>query len=80
MGAGPGGDPAWRAALAWRVCRPNLRHRLNSCRGPYARGCVCSPLEEGLRCRDLACVIGEIARQSPKRCPSTASRRLTLTA
>jgi protein ImuA len=36
-------------------------------------------LEEGLRCRDLACVIGEIAG-NPKALDFTASRRLTLAA
>jgi len=36
-------------------------------------------LEEGLRCRDLACVIGEISG-NPKALDFTASRRLTLTA
>ncbi len=36
-------------------------------------------LEEGVRCRDLACVIGEIAG-NPKALDFTASRRLTLTA
>jgi len=36
-------------------------------------------LEEGLRCRDLACVIGEIAG-NPKALSFTASRRLSLTA
>jgi len=48
---------------------------------------VCAPkpedalfaLEEGLRCRDLACVIGEIAG-NPKALDFTASRRLTLAA
>ncbi len=34
-------------------------------------------LEEGLRCRDLACVIGELAG-NPKQFDFTASRRLTL--
>lgn len=36
-------------------------------------------LEEGLRCRDLACVIGEIAG-NPRALDFTASRRLTLAA
>ncbi len=36
-------------------------------------------LEEGLRCRDLACVIGEIAG-NPRAMDFTASRRLSLTA
>jgi protein ImuA len=36
-------------------------------------------LEEGLRCRELACVIGEIAG-NPKALDFTASRRLTLVA
>lgn len=36
-------------------------------------------IEEGLRCRDLACVIGEIAG-NPKAFDFTASRRLTLAA
>jgi protein ImuA len=36
-------------------------------------------LEEGLRCRELACVIGEIAG-NPKALDFTASRRLTLAA
>ncbi len=36
-------------------------------------------LEEGLRCRDLAAVIGEVAG-NPKALDFTASRRLTLTA
>ena len=34
-------------------------------------------LEEGLRCRDLACVIGELAG-NPRQLDFTASRRLTL--
>ncbi|MFM7403587.1 MAG: recA-like protein [Erythrobacter sp.] len=36
-------------------------------------------LEEGLKCRDLACVIGEIAG-NPRALSFTASRRLSLTA
>ncbi|KLE35648.1 hypothetical protein AAW00_04390 [Aurantiacibacter luteus] len=36
-------------------------------------------LEEGVRCRDLACVIGELAG-NPKALDFTASRRLTLAA
>lgn len=36
-------------------------------------------MEEGLRCRDLACVIGEIAG-NPRALDFTASRRLSLTA
>ena len=36
-------------------------------------------LEEGVRCRELACVIGEIAG-NPKALDMTASRRLSLTA
>jgi protein ImuA len=36
-------------------------------------------IEEGLRCRDLACVIGEIAG-NPRALTFTASRRLTITA
>ena len=36
-------------------------------------------LEEGVRCRDLSCVIGELAG-NPKALDFTASRRLTLTA
>ncbi|MFM7349453.1 MAG: recA-like protein, partial [Erythrobacter sp.] len=36
-------------------------------------------LEEGVRCRDLACVIGEIAG-NPKALSFTASRRLSLAA
>src|SRR5687768_4112948 len=36
-------------------------------------------LEEGIRCRELACVIGEIAG-NPKALDFTASRRLTLAA
>ncbi len=36
-------------------------------------------LEEGMRCRDLACVIGEIAG-NPRAMDFTASRRLTLAA
>jgi len=36
-------------------------------------------LEEGIRCRDLACVIGEIAG-NPRALDFTASRRLTLAA
>lgn len=36
-------------------------------------------LEEGLRCRDLACVIGEISG-NPRAMDFTASRRLSLTA
>jgi len=57
---------------------PDLRHRLIHVAAPTPEDALFA-LEEGLRCRDLACVIGEIAgnRQALS---FNASRRLTLTA
>lgn len=53
-----------------------LRHRLIhvSARKPED---ALFAIEEGMRCRDLACVVGEIAG-NPKALDFTASRRLTL--
>ena len=61
----PGLPPALRRRLI-HVCAANPEDALFA-------------LEEGLRCRELACVIGEIAG-NPKALDFTASRRLTLTA
>jgi protein ImuA len=57
---------------------PALRHRLIhvACEKPED---ALFAIEEGLRCRDLACVIGELAG-NPRALDFTASRRLTLTA
>jgi len=73
-----------RAALrlTGRPYRPGLPAEL---RGRVIHVAAATPedalfaLEEGLRCRDLACVIGEIAG-NPKALGFTASRRLTLAA
>jgi protein ImuA len=68
--------------LGGRPYRPGLppafRHRLIhvACEKPED---ALFALEEGLRCRDVAAVIGEIAG-NPKTLDFTASRRLTLTA
>ncbi|MEN7536396.1 ImuA family protein [Aurantiacibacter flavus] len=55
-----------------------LRHRVIHVAADSAKDALFA-LEEGLRCRDLACVIGEIAG-NPKEMSFTASRRLTLAA
>lgn len=55
---------------------PELRHRLIHVAVDKAEDALFA-LEEGLRCRDLACVIGEIAG-NPRALDFTASRRLTL--
>jgi protein ImuA len=57
---------------------PDLRHRLIhvACDKPED---VLFALEEGLRCREIAAVIGEIAG-NPRALDFTASRRLTLAA
>lgn len=57
---------------------PDLRHRLIHVAAATAEDALFA-LEEGLKCRDLACVIGEIAG-NPKALSFTASRRLSLTA
>ena len=56
----------------------DLRDRLIHVEAASARDALFA-LEEGLRCRDLACVIGEIVG-NPRALDFTASRRLTLTA
>jgi protein ImuA len=55
-----------------------LRHRLVHVAGKSAEDALFA-LEEGMRCRDLAFVIGEIAG-NPKALTFTASRRLSLAA
>jgi len=55
-----------------------LRHRLIHVAAPSAEDALFA-LEEGLRCRDLAFVIGEIAG-NPKALSFTAQRRLSLAA
>ena len=68
--------------LNGRPYRPGLPAAL---RGRVIHVCAAKPedalfaLEEGVRCRELACVIGEIAG-NPKALDFTASRRLTLAA
>jgi len=68
--------------LTGRPYRPGLpralRHRLVHVSAPSPEDALFA-LEEGLRCRDLAFVIGEIAG-NPKALSFTASRRLTLAA
>jgi protein ImuA len=56
----------------------NLRHRLIHVAAATPEDALFA-LEEGLKCRDLACVIGEIAG-NPRALSFTASRRLSLTA
>jgi len=89
-GAGEGEDTRqvlWvqdRAAirLGGRPCLaglpPDLRHRLIHVAAATPEDALFA-LEEGLKCRDLACVIGEIAG-NPRALSFTASRRLSLTA
>lgn len=57
---------------------PDLRHRLIHVAAATPEDALFA-LEEGLRCRDLACVIGEIAG-NPRALSFTASRRLSLAA
>ena len=68
--------------LTGRPYRPGLpqalRHRLIHVAAKNCEDALFA-LEEGLRCRDLACVVGEIAG-NPRALDFTASRRLSLTA
>ena len=68
--------------LTGRPYRPglpdDLRHRIIHVIAEKAED-VLFALEEGVRCRDLACVIGEVAG-NPKALNFTASRRLSLAA
>jgi protein ImuA len=57
---------------------PDWRHRLLHVAAATPEDALFA-LEEGLKCRDLACVIGEIAG-NPRALSFTASRRLSLTA
>ena len=57
---------------------PDLAHRLIHVAAATPEDALFA-LEEGLKCRDLACVIGEIAG-NPRALSFTASRRLSLTA
>jgi protein ImuA len=57
---------------------PDWRHRLIHVAAATPEDALFA-LEEGLKCRDLACVIGEIAG-NPRALSFTASRRLSLTA
>ena len=57
---------------------PDLRHRLIHVAAATPEDALFA-LEEGLKCRDLACVIGEIAG-NPRGLSFTASRRLSLAA
>lgn len=90
---GPGAEAEDRRALLWvqdraslrltgRPYRPGLprelRHRLIHVVAEKAEDALFA-LEEGLRCRELACVIGEVSG-NPKALDFTASRRLSLTA
>ena len=74
-------DPA-ALRLSGRPYRPGLppalRHRLLHVAAASAEDALFA-LEEGLRCRDLAFVIGELAG-NPKALSFTASRRLSLVA
>jgi len=90
----PSGDsPSDRRMILWvqdktarrlggRPYRPGLpaplRDRLIHVAAATAQDALFA-LEEGLRCRDLACVIGEVAG-NPKALDFTASRRLSLAA
>ena len=68
--------------LTGRPCRAGLPAALRArLIHVAARSCedALFALEEGLRCRELACVIGEIAG-NPKALDMTASRRLSLAA
>jgi len=68
--------------LGGRLCLaglpPDWRHRLIHVAAATPEDALFA-LEEGVRCRDLACVIGEIAG-NPKALSFTASRRLSLAA
>lgn len=90
---GPGHEAEDRRALLWVQDRaalkltgrpyrpglpPELRHRLIHVVAEKPEDALFA-LEEGLRCRDLACVIGELAG-NPRALDFTASRRLSLTA
>jgi protein ImuA len=57
---------------------PDMGHRLIHVAAATPEDALFA-LEEGLKCRDIACVIGEIAG-NPKALSFTASRRLSLTA
>lgn len=57
---------------------PDLRHRVIHVATATPEDALFA-LEEGVKCRDLACVIGEIAG-NPRALNFTASRRLSLTA
>ncbi len=56
----------------------NLRHRLIHVAAKSPEDALFA-MEEGLKCRDLACVIGEVAG-NPRALDFTASRRLSLVA
>lgn len=90
---GPAAEAEDRRAVLWvqdraslrlvgRPYRPGLpqgfRHRLIHVTAEKPEDALFA-IEEGLRCRDLACVIGEIAG-NPKALDFTASRRLSLAA
>lgn len=70
------------ARLSGRPYRPGLpqavRHRLIHVLAEKPQDLLFA-LEEGLRCREIACVIGELAG-NPKALDFTASRRLSLAA
>lgn len=70
------------ARLSGRPYRPGLpqavRHRLIHVMAEKPQDLLFA-LEEGLRCREIACVIGELAG-NPKAFDFTASRRLSLAA
>jgi protein ImuA len=57
---------------------PDVRHRVIHVAAHSAEDALFA-IEEGLKCRDLACVIGEIAG-NPRALGFTASRRLSLAA
>ena len=70
------------AQLAGRPCHaglpPEIRHRVIHVLAPTPQDALFA-LEEGVRCREIAFVIGEIAG-NPRSLDFTASRRLTLAA
>ena len=68
-----------KAGVPYRSGLPReLRHRLVHVAARKVEDALFA-LEEGMRCRDLACVIGEVAG-NPQALGLTASRRLSLTA
>ena len=72
-------DAAQRCGRPYRAGLPqDMRHRVIHVLAQTAADALFA-LEEGLRCRDIACVIGEMVG-NPQALDFTASRRLTLAA